>query len=100
MPVSIEFLRGVLGLIGIACAYMMGRSAAIVRKGRQRPTRMYGWIIRTFLCLGAMAIRHPVDASVIAIWAVAAAAFGIAFWEASREKKQEDLTQLIFPDKE
>jgi len=42
MPVSTEFLRGVLGLIGIGCAYMMGRSA-----GWQKRSRIYGWWIRT-----------------------------------------------------
>jgi hypothetical protein len=100
MPVSMEFLRGVLGLIGIACAYMMGRSLAAVRKGWQRPSRLYGWMIRTVLCLGALTIRHPIDIGDIVVWGIAAAAYGIALWTASREKPQEDLTDTIFPEKE
>lgn len=95
-----EFLRGVLGIIGIACAFMLGRSAAAVRKRQVRPTRMYGWIIRTVLCLGAVLIRHDVDVAAIAIWAAAAAALGFAYWEASRVRKDEDLTPTIFPGDE
>lgn len=92
-----EFLRGVLGLIGIGCAYMMGRSAVAVRKGWQKPSRLYGWVIRSFLCLAALTIRHAIDTAAIVIWALAAAAFAAAVWDASREKKQEDLTNSIFP---
>src|ERR1039458_6565578 len=40
MPVSMEFLRGVLGLIGAGCAYMMGRSAAAVRRGWQKRSKI------------------------------------------------------------
>jgi len=95
-----EFLRGVLGLIGIGCAYMMGRSLVAVRKGWQKPSRIYGWIIRSFLCLAALTIRHAIDTAAIAIWALAAAAFAAAVWDASREKKQEDLSKTIFPGDE
>jgi hypothetical protein len=98
MAVPIEFLRGVLGVICIGCAYMTGRTAATVRKGWQKPARLYGWIIRTVVCLAAVAFRHPLDAVEIAIWALAAAAFSAALWDMSREKKQEDLTHTIFPD--
>lgn len=98
MPVSMEFLRGVLGLIGIACAYMTGRSAAAVRQGWQKPTRLYGWIIRTFLCLAAITIRHPVDIADIAVWSLSGVSCGFAWWATSREKKQEDLTRTIFPE--
>lgn len=98
MPVSMEFLRGVLGLIGIACAYMTGRSAAAVRQGWQKPTRLYGWIIRTFLCLAAITVRHPVDIAAIAVWTISGVACALAWWATSREKKQEDLTRTIFPE--
>lgn len=100
MPVSMEFLRGVLGLIGIGCAFMLGRSAGAVRRGWQKPTRLYGWVIRTFLCLGALLIRHEIDVAAIVSWSMAAVACGVAFWDASREKKREDLTRTIFPGDE
>ncbi|MGA3095885.1 MAG: hypothetical protein ABSF25_05480 [Bryobacteraceae bacterium] len=98
MPVSMEFLRGVLGLIGVGCAYMAGRSAAAVRKGWQKKPRLYGWIVRTSACLIAMAIRHPVDIAEIAVWVVAAAACALAFRSTTRERPPEDLTRTIFPD--
>ena len=93
-----EFLRGVLGLLGIACAYMTGRSFAAVRKGWQKISRLYGWIIRAVLCLAAVAFRFPLDFVDVLVWTLAAVAFAIAFWGTSRQKPQEDLTSTIFPD--
>jgi hypothetical protein len=93
-----EFLRGVLGLLGVACAYMAGRTAAAVRKGWHKPSRLYGWIIRTVLCMSAVAFRYPLDMVDAIVWVLAAVAFSAAFWDTSRERKQEDLTHTIFPD--
>lgn len=93
-----EFLRGVLGFISIACAYMTGRTLAMMRKGWAKPARLYGWIIRLTVCLAAVAFRHPVDVIDILIWGLAAVALSLAFWDMSREKKEEDLTHTIFPD--
>ncbi len=98
MPVSMEFLRGVLGLCGIGCAYMTGRSVMAVRKGWQKIGRLYGWIIRALLCLGAMAFRFPLDTVDILVWGLALVAFGAAMWNTSRVKPQEDLTSTIFPE--
>ena len=63
MTVSFEFLRGVLGVIGVACAFMAGRSLVAVRKGWQKLGTLYGWIIRAVVCLSAIIFRHPVDDS-------------------------------------
>ena len=93
-----DFLRGVLGLLGIACAYMAGRSAAAVRKGWHKPSRLYGWIIRTVLCLADVSFRYPLDSVDILVWVLAAVAFTFALWNTSREKPQEDLTRTIFPE--
>lgn len=98
MAVPIEFLRGVLGVICIGCAYMTGRSVVTVRKGWQKPSRLYGWIIRLTVCLAAVAFRHTVDIVDIVIWALSAVSFSAALWDMSRERKQEDLTRTIFPD--
>jgi hypothetical protein len=98
MPVSMEFLRGVLGLFGVACAYMAGRSAVAVRKGWQKISRLYGWIIRSVLCLLAVAFRFPLDFVDVLVWALALVAFTAAFWSTSRQKPQEDLSRTIFPD--
>jgi hypothetical protein len=98
MPVSMEFLRGVLGILGIGCAYMTGRSYAAVRKGWHKISRLYGWIIRTLLCLLAMAFRFPIDFVDMLVGILAVVCFAIAFWHTSREKPQEDLTNTIFPE--
>jgi hypothetical protein len=97
MPVSIEFLRGIAGFLGIGCAYMLGRSAALFRKGRQKQSRLYGWVFRTALCMIGVALRNRVDAADTIVWTLAAVAFALAFRHHSREKIEEDLTGLMFP---
>jgi hypothetical protein len=98
MPVSFEFLRVSLGVIGLACAYMAGRSLAAVRKGWQKIGAFYGWIIRATVCLAAIAFRHPVDTIAVVLWAMAAAAFVLAAWQTGRRPPPEDLTRQIFPE--
>jgi hypothetical protein len=95
--VPTEFLRGFLGLLGLGCAYMAGRSLAAVRKGQMKLPRLYGWIIRTVLCMLALSFRHPVDGLSAAIWGLALVSFGGGFWQASHQKPPEDLTHEIFP---
>ena len=46
-----------------------------VRKGWQKLSHLYGWILRAIVCLAAIVFRHPVDAIAVAIWALAALAF-------------------------
>jgi hypothetical protein len=98
MPVSMEFLRGVLGVIALACAYMAGRSVAAVRKGWQKPAKLYAWVTRMTVCLAAVAFRHSVDNVDMAIWALGALALGAGFWNAAHQKPHEDLTREIFPE--
>jgi hypothetical protein len=98
MHVPIELLQGVLAFLGGGCAYMTGRTAAAVRKGWYKPSRLYGWIIRSVLCATAVAFRHPVDAVDGVVWFLMAAAFASAYRSTSRETEQEDLTHTIFPD--
>ncbi len=98
MPLSLEFMRGILGFIGIGCAFMMGRSVVAVRRGWQKQSTLVGWVVRTLLCLGAVAFRHSVDAADLAVWALSALACGIAVWQTSRPKKEEDLTKEMFPE--
>ena len=93
-----EFLRGVLGVVGIAFAYLAGRSVVAVRKGRQKLSKLYGWVIRTTVCLIVMAVRHPVDTVDIAVWTLAAVALALGWWNTAHQKPPEDLTREIFPD--
>jgi hypothetical protein len=92
-----EFLRGVLGLLGLGCAYMSGRSLASVRQGAIKPARHFAWLIRTLLCLAALAFRHTVDTVAIVIWSLAAATFAAGFWQAGHQKPQADIAKELFP---
>jgi len=98
MAVSFEFLRGALGVIGVACAYMAGRSLIGVRKGWQKLSSLYGWIIRGGVCLLAIVFRHAVDNTAIALWILAAFCFCAGLYQASHRKPPEDLTHQIFPE--
>ena len=93
-----EFLRGLLGFLGMAAAFMTGRSAVAVRKGWQKPSKLYGWAIRTLVCVVAVAFRNPVDAVDLIVWGLAAVAFAGGAWNVSHQKPPEDLTRQIFPD--
>jgi hypothetical protein len=98
MPVPFEFLRGVLGVIGVGCAFMAGRSLVAVRRGWQKLGTLYGWIIRAAVCLAAIIFRHPVDNIAVLLWTVAAALFAVAIWQTSHRKPPEDLSRQIFPE--
>ena len=98
MQVPTEFLRGLIGFIGIGCAYLAGRATVAVRKGWQKRSRQTGWILRTVLCFLAVGFRHPLDFADVAVVALAAVAFSAAVWNTSHGKPQEDLTHTIFPD--
>jgi len=97
MAVSFEFLRVVLAVIGLGCAYMAGRSLAAVRRGWHKVSRLYGWIIRASVCLVAIVFRHSVDTIAMIVWALAAFAFGAAYWMETHRKPPEDLSHDIFP---
>ena len=98
MPVSIEFLRGVLGVLAVFFAYLTGRSAVAVRKGKQKLIAFYGWVFRTLACAVVIAIRHDVDAVDIAVWTLCLAALAAGWVTAARAKEPEDLTRQIFPE--
>jgi hypothetical protein len=96
MPVNLDFLRGVLGMLAVFFAHMLGRSAAAVGRGQQKRSRLYAWIIRTAVCAGAVALRHRVDFIDIGVWAMAGVSFALGWWAESRPRKEEDLSGEIF----
>ena len=98
MPVSLEFLRGVLGVLAVIFAHLAGRSGAKVRKGKQKLSGFYGWLIRAAACVIAVSIRHQLGVLDVAVWVLCAMAFGLGWWDASRSRPEEDLTHQIFPE--
>ena len=99
MPVSIEFLRGVLGVLCVLFAHFAGRTTVAVKQGRQKITKLYAWIIRAAACGIAISLRHPTDVIDVSVWLLSLAAFASGWWDASRPKETEDLTHQIFPEK-
>jgi hypothetical protein len=99
MPnVPMEFVRGVLALLCLFFGHMGGRAAAAVAQGRQRMPRLLTWLLRMFVCFGALAFRHPIDTVVIAVWALEIALFAAGYWMVLHQKPPEDLTHEIFPE--
>lgn len=98
MPASLEFLRGVLGVLCVMFAFMAGRAAAAVRKRQVKVSRLYAWILRAGVCAAGVAVRHSLDAIDIGVWVFGAAAFALGWWAVSREKESEDLARQIFPE--
>ena len=92
-----EFLRGLLGFLGMSAAFMTGRSAVAVRKGWKKPSKLYGWAIRTLVCVVAVAFRNPLDTVDLIVWGLAAAALAGGMGSILRAKPPEDLTGRIFP---
>jgi hypothetical protein len=93
-----EFLRGLLGFLGMSAAFMTGRSAVAVRKGWQKPSKLYGWAIRTLVCVVAVAFRNPLDTVDLIVWGLAVVALAAGMGSVLRAKPPEDLTRRIFPD--
>jgi len=97
MPVSLEFMRGILGFIGIGCAFMLGRSIVAVRRGWQKQSMLVGWAVRLLLCMAAVFFRHPIDAADIGVTGLAIIACSFGAYQTAHQKKEEDLTKTIFP---
>lgn len=97
MPASLEFLRGVLGVLCVMFAHMAGRSGAAVQKRQQKVSRLYAWVVRTLLCAFGVWMRRPLDSIDLGVWGLSIAAFALGWWAASHVRQEEDLTQQIFP---
>lgn len=96
MPVSLEVLRTILGVLCVLFAYMLGRETVHARR-EGRPRRVVSWTLRTALTGLAVAWRHGLDGITIATLAGAAVAAGVGVWMAMRPKVEEDLSREIFP---
>lgn len=97
MPVPIDLLRGVLGLLCVFFAHWLGRSVARVRRG-ERPGGLFRWTVRTVLTGLAVAWRYGMDGIMIAVLIGAAASAALGAWlEWRPPEPEEDLTEQIFP---
>ena len=99
MPVSIEFLRGVLGALSLFFAHFLGRAAANFARGLQRKRRFYSWLLRYVVTVAAVCWRG-VDRMAIIFLALSVVSLGIGVWDERRPKKDEDLSRTMFPPEE
>src|SRR5579872_2887839 len=97
MPVSLEFLRGLVGGISIFFAHFLGRSVALTVKGQGRRRPLFTWAIRYALSIGA-ACYHGIDRLAIGVIIAGAILFALGYWDEWRPKHQEDLTRTMFGD--
>jgi hypothetical protein len=95
MPIPLDMLRVLLGLLCLFFAHFLGRSIVRVRRG-QRARSLYGWLLRTVITAGAILWHRGLDTIAIAIFTLAAASLVVGVWDEQRPKDQEDLTKEIF----
>jgi hypothetical protein len=100
MPVSFEFLRGVLALLSLLFAFQAGRTLVAVRRGKLPQSRLIVWVVRAVVCgLGVIFPMREIDRVALGVWILAALAFLAGMRMAARQKKEEEL-HIIFPDDE
>ena len=95
MPIPMDGLRVVLGLLCLFFAHLLGRSIVRARRG-QGSRSLYGWLIRTAITAGAILWRRGLDNIAVVAFTLAAASLAVGMWDEQRPKKQEDLTKEIF----
>ena len=99
MPVSIEFMRGVLGALSLFFAHFLGRAAVNFSRGLQRKRSFYSWLLRYVVTVAAVCWRG-VDRMAIIFLALSVVSLGVGVWDERRPKKDEDLSRTIFPPEE
>jgi len=95
MPIPLDVLRVVLGLLCLFFAHLLGRSMVRARRGLGARS-LYGWLIRLAITAGALLWGRGLDNLAIAMLTLAAASLAVGMWDEQRPKKQEDLTKEIF----
>jgi hypothetical protein len=95
MPISLDAMRVLLGLLCLLFAHFLGRSIIRMRHG-QGARSMYGWLIRMAIAAGGMVWHRGLDGIAIAAFTLSAASLAAGAWDEQRPKKQEDLTREIF----
>jgi len=95
MPIPLDVLRIVLGLLCLFFAHFLGHSIVRVQRG-QSTRSLYGWLIRTIIAGAVILFRRGLDGISIAAFTLAAVSLVIGAWDEQRPKRQEDLTKEIF----
>jgi hypothetical protein len=97
MPIPIDFLRGMLGVLCVLFAHMTGRAAARVYRG-EPPWNLVRWLLRTAITGLVVSWRYGLDGVLIATIAGAVLAAGAgALLELRSKGQEEDLSKELFP---
>jgi hypothetical protein len=97
MPVSLEFLRGLLGGLSLFFAHFLGRTIGKMSKGKSSRRQLFTWTLRFALTIGALCYR-AVDKLAMIVLLLDALALAAGWWDEWRPKRDEDLTHTMFPD--
>lgn len=98
MPVPLEFIRGMLGLLCLFFAHMLGRAAAGAYRGSARAGPLYSWALRALVTYGAILWRHGMDTVAVLVLALAVVCAALGAWAGLRRKPAEDLSRTLFPE--
>ena len=98
MPVPINLLRSLLGVLGLFFAHMLGRAMVKTRREKVPKRILYTWILRTAVALGGVCYSGIDVVSILAI-VLMAASFALGVRVALHPPAAENLTDTIFPDK-
>lgn len=98
MTSQLVIIRIILGVLAIAFAFNLGRSAVLVSRGA-KPSAVITWGFRTFAAIAGvlwLSWRDRISIAVVALSLVTAAA-GV-YWANRPHYQEEDLSKKMFPD--
>jgi hypothetical protein len=100
MPaVPIGLLRGLLALLSLFFAHFLGRSIARKRRNEGKP-RIVAWALRLLISLLGLWWGAGLDAVLMTTLFLCAVSLGLGiFLEYRPRKRNDDLTDVIFPEK-
>jgi len=94
---QILILRVFLGLLGLLCAHFLGRSIAQGGRAKRRSGRPVAWIVRVVVTLLGVGWLSPFDWVTISVLVLAIVLAALGYWAEVRPKRDEDLTEMMFP---
>ncbi len=89
--VPIQFLRLIVGLLGMLFAYGLGRAAVRLRRNGQPVTKALTWVLRTSVAVLAILWTGRFDALGIVLLALIAASCAAGVYLETRPRKTEEI---------
>ena len=97
MSSQILILRVFLGLLGLLCAHFLGRSIAQAGRSKRRSSQPLAWMVRVAVTLLGVGWLSPFDWVTISVLVLAIVLAALGYWDEVRPKREEDLTETMFP---